>query len=139
MREGRYEFAGAAVLALLAESDAASERLRTEAQRYLAAGVDLHASPDDSGNDADVEPADALGAPPGLWLMNDRGVYLRSNARRRDPDHVAYAAGFRADVPVGGEPVQEFIDAAPLRALLTTDTLVVTLTERTVRLSVLRS
>ena len=39
--EGRYAFEGAEVRALLAESRAADERLMTEAQRYVAAGIVL--------------------------------------------------------------------------------------------------
>lgn len=133
--EQRFEFDGAEVLALLDESDAARERLMTEAQRYLAAGVDLHA--DDPQPVDDVEHP-GTGAPPGLWLMNDAGVYLRSNARDRPAASVAYARGFRAEVPVGDEPYCEFIDAAPLRRLRPDDALVVTLSEHRVRLSLLR-
>ncbi|HEX2201656.1 MAG TPA: DUF3085 domain-containing protein [Longimicrobium sp.] len=135
--EQRYEFEGAEVLALVEESRSAAERVMTEAQRYVAAGVDLH----DEDADFDVDDVDdhpETGAPPGLWLMNDRGVYLRSNAKRRDGDAVAYARGFRADVQVGDEPICEFLDAAPLAQLLPGDTLVVTLSERKVRLSLIR-
>ena len=76
----RYEFEGAEVQALVQEAEAATVRLMTEAQRYVAAGVDLHA--DDAPPEDDVDVPET-GAPPGLWLMNDRGVYLRSNAKRR--------------------------------------------------------
>ena len=133
--EQRYEFDGAEVRALVAESAAATERLMTEAQRYLAAGVDLHGDAADWDGEVDHP---GTGAPPGLWLMNDRGVYLRSNAAKRRDDHVAYAHGWRSETRVGDEPVQEFIDAAPLDALRDGDTLVVTLGERKVRLSLLR-
>ena len=80
--EGRFEFDGADVLPLVEETNAAGERMMTEAQRYLAAGVDIH-SPDAEVPDEIDHPG--TGAPPGLGLMNDRGVYRRSNARKR-PD-----------------------------------------------------
>jgi hypothetical protein len=133
--ENRFEFEGAEVQALLEESLAARERRMTEAQRYIAARVDLES--DDPGLHEEVEHP-GTGAPPGLWLMNDRGVYLRSNADPRPQDSVAYARGFRADVPVGEEPICEFIDAEPLRQLRPGDTLVVTLGERRLRLSLIR-
>jgi hypothetical protein len=135
MMEGRYEFAGAEVLALLDESRAASERVMTEAQRYLAAGVDLSAPPEEWSGDVDHP---GTGAPPGLWLMNDRGVYLRSNARRRADDSVAFAHGHRAEIPAPGEPVCEFIDAAQLAPLQPGDTLVVNASEDKLRLSLVR-
>jgi hypothetical protein len=134
--EGRFEFAGAEVRALLAESEAADERLMTEAQRYLAAGVDLLAADADPLVEVDHP---GTGAPPGVWLANDRGVYLRSNAKDRADGSVAYARGYRAEVPVGGEPVCEFIDAGALRPLQPDDTLVVTLSEDRVKLSLIRS
>jgi hypothetical protein len=133
--ENRFEFDGAEVRALLEESREAADRLMTEAQRYLAAGVDLF---------AEAPPLDAeidhpgTGAPPGLWLMNDRGVYLRSNANLRPGERVAWARGYRAEVPVGDEPMCEFIDAEPLGQLRDDDTLVVTLSEERVRLSLVR-
>lgn len=133
--EQRFEFDGAEVRALLEESLAAEERLMTEAQRYVAAGVDLHA--EDAAPAGEVEHP-GTGAPPGLWLMNDRGVYLRSNALRRDEGSVAYAHGYRADVRVGDEPTCEFVDAATLEQLRPGDTLVVTLGERKIRLSLMR-
>jgi hypothetical protein len=132
----RYEFDGAEVLALLEESRAAKERVMTEAQRYVAAGVDLSAE-NAAGFEGEVEHP-GTGAPPGLWLMNDRGVYLRSNAVRRDADSVAYAASFRTGGRVGDEEMCEFIDAGMLGPLQPGDTLVVTLTERKVRLSLRR-
>lgn len=133
--EGRFEFDGAEVRALVEESAAARERTMTEAQRLIASGVDLRAE-----QRGDVPEAEhpGTGAPPGLWLMNDRGVYLRSNAARRPAESVAHARGYRGDVPVGGEPIQEFIDAAPLAGLLPGDTLVVTLAGEKLRLSLLR-
>jgi hypothetical protein len=134
MMEGRFEFDAADVIPLLEESQAAKVRLMTEAQRYVAGGVDL-ASPDAEWTDDVDHPG--TGAPPGLWLMNDRGVYLRSNAKTRPDDRVAHARGFRADVPVGDEPMCEFIDAAPLAQLRPGDTLVLTLGEK-IRLSLLR-
>jgi hypothetical protein len=133
--ERRYEFEGAEVRALVEESRAAPVRLMTEAQRYLAAGIDLHAEQTEWDGDVDHP---GTGAEPGLWLMNDRGVYLRSNAKNRDPGSVAYARGFRGDVPVGDEPACEFIDAATLDPVRPGDTLVVTLDERKVRLSLIR-
>ena len=133
--EGRYEFEGAEVLPLLAETNGAKERVMTEAQRYLAAGVDIH-SPDAEAPEEIDHPG--TGAPPGLWLMNDRGIYLRSNAGKRAAESVAFARGFRADVQVGDEPVCEFIDAAPLAQLRDGDTLVVTLSEEKIRLSLIR-
>jgi hypothetical protein len=136
MMEGRFEFEGAEVLALVDESRNAGERMMTEAQRYLAAGVDIR-SPDAEAPDEVDHPG--TGAPPGLWLMNDRGVYLRSNAKKRPADSVAYARGFRAAVQVGDEPVCEFVDAAPLAQLAPGDTLVVTLSEQKMRLSLLRA
>ncbi|HET6764331.1 MAG TPA: hypothetical protein VFH27_11685, partial [Longimicrobiaceae bacterium] len=93
--ELRFEFEGAEVRALLAETQGAAMRMMTEAQRYVAAGVDLNAETADP--DAEVDHP-GTGAPPGLWLMNDRGVYLRSNAKQRPGEKVAYARGFRADV-----------------------------------------
>ena len=132
--EGRYEFEGAEVRALLAESRAADERLMTEAQRYVAAGVDLES---EAALD-DVEHP-GTGAPPGLWLANDRGVYLRSNAAKRKDDSVAYARGFRGDVQVGDETFCEFIDGATLEPVQDGDTLVVTLSENKIRLSLVRN
>ncbi len=133
--EQRYEFEGAEVAALVDEAQAAQVRLMTEAQRYVAAGVDLHA--EDAALDADVDHP-GTGAPPGLWLMNDRGIYLRSNAKARRDDAVAYARGYRGTLQVGDEPFCEFIDAGPLAQVRAGDTLVVTLGERKVRLSLLR-
>lgn len=133
--EGRFEFDAAEVRALVEEANAAAERVMTEAQRYLAAGVDIR-SPDAVMPDEVDHPG--TGAPPGLWLMNDRGVYLRSNARKRPDGSVAYARGYRADVPVGGEPVCEFIDAAPLAQLRDGDSLVLTLSQEKIRMSLLR-
>lgn len=132
--EGRFEFEGAEVRALVEESHAARERRMTEAQRLIASGVDLRAEPAE-----DSEPEHpGTGAPPGLWLMNDRGVYLRSNASKRDPDSVAYARGYRGQVQVGDEPIQEFVDAAPLEQVRAGETLVVTLAGEKLRLSLLR-
>jgi hypothetical protein len=133
--EGRFEFEGSEVLALLEESSAAGERLLTEAQRFVAAGVDLRDP--DAAWDEEVERPE-VGAPPGLWLMNDRGVYLRSNARQRDGASVAYARGYRAEVPVGEEPICEFIDAAPLQQLRPDDTLLVKLSEQRIGLALIR-
>ncbi|HEX6911139.1 MAG TPA: hypothetical protein VF142_12125 [Longimicrobium sp.] len=133
--EQRYEFEGAEVQALVEEAQAAPVRLMTEAQRYVAAGVDLHA--EDAALDADVDHP-GTGAQPGLWLMNDRGIYLRSNAKARRDDSVAYARGYRGTLQVGDEPFCEFIDAGPLAQVRAGDTLVVTLGERKVRLSLLR-
>ena len=133
--EQRYEFDGAEVRALVEESRAAGERLMTEAQRYVAAGVDLHA--DHAGLHDDVDHP-GTGAPPGLWLANDRGVYLRSNAANRDAGSIAYARGYRGDVQVGDEPTCEFIAAETLSPVRDGDTLVVTLDERKVRLSLIR-
>lgn len=133
--EGRFEFEASEVLALLEESRAAGERLLTEAQRFVAAGVDIRDP--DAAWDEEVERPE-VGAPPGLWLMNDRGVYLRSNARQRDEGSVAFARGYRAEVPVGEEPVCEFIDAAPLRQLRSGDTLVVKLSEQRIGLALVR-
>ena len=131
--QGRYEFDGAEVRALLEEARAATERVWTEAQRYVAAGVDLRAETADLVEEPDLP---ETGAPPGLWLMNDQGVYLRSNAV--DADATVHARGFRAEVAVGDDPICEFIDAAPLAQLLPSDTLVVTLREEKIGLSILR-
>jgi hypothetical protein len=128
----RYEFSGAEVLALVQEANAAEERLMTEAQRLVAAGVDLT-----SGEIPDDADHPGTGAVPGLWLCNDRGVYLRSNAEDGG-ERVAYAHGFKAEVAVGDEPMCEFVDAGPLEQLLPDDTLVVTLDEHKIRLSLLR-
>ncbi|HEX2079772.1 MAG TPA: hypothetical protein VHG08_18800 [Longimicrobium sp.] len=133
--EKRYEFEGAEVRALVEESRAAPERLMTEAQRYLAAGIDLHAEQGEWDGEVDHP---GTGAPPGLWLMNDRGVYLRSNAAARDAGSVAYARGYRGDVQVGDEPTCEFIAAETLAPVRDGDTLVITLDERKVRLSLIR-
>jgi hypothetical protein len=133
----RYEFEGAEVLALVLESRGAKERLMTEAQRYLAAGIDLLAEQQAAEWDGEVDHP-GTGADPGLWLMNDRGVYLRSNARNRDAESVAYARGYRGDIAVGDEPTCEFIDAATLDPVRPGDTLVVTLDEQKVRLSLIR-
>ena len=134
--EGRFEFPGEEVLALVEESRQAKERLLTEAQRYLAAGVGLHA--EDAGLEAEPDYPET-GAPPGLWLMNDRGVYLRSNAARRRGERVAYAAGYRAEVPVGDGDACEFIAADTLAPLQPGDTLVITASEQRLRLSIVRS
>jgi hypothetical protein len=131
----RYEFEGAEVQALVQEAQAAPVRLMTEAQRYVAAGVDLLA--DDAPPEDDVDVPET-GAAPGLWLMNDRGVYLRSNAKSRKDDSVAYARGYRGGPQVGDEVFCEYIDAGPLGAVRPGDTLVVTLEESKVRLSLLR-
>ena len=133
----RSEFEGAEVQALVEEAQAATVRLMTEAQRYVAAGVDLHAE-DAAALDEDVDDQPDTGAPPGLWLMNDRGIYLRSNAKKRRDESVAYARGYRGTVQVGDEVFCEFIDAGPLGQVRAGDTLVVTLDERKVRLSLLR-
>ena len=133
--EGRFEFDGAEVIALVEESREAKTRVMTEAQRYVAAGVDL-ASPDAEWQDEVDHPG--TGAAPGLWLMNDRGVYLRSNAARRRGEKVAYAAGYRAEVPVGEGDVCEFIEADTLSPLQPGDTLVVTASEQRLRLSIVR-
>lgn len=133
--EQRFEFEGAEVRALLEESRSADERVMTEAQRYLAAGVDLHAEPAEWDPEVDHP---GTGAPAGLWLMNDRGVYLRSNAHDREPGSVAYARGYRAEVQVGDDPICEFIAADPLEQLRPDDTLVVTVSEQKMRLSILR-
>lgn len=133
--EKRYEFEGAEVRALVEESRAAPERLMTEAQRYLAAGIDLHAEQGEWDGEVDHP---GTGAPPGVWLMNDRGVYLRSNAAARDHASVAYARGYRGEVQVGDEPACEFIAAETLAPVRDGDTLVVTLDERKVRLSLIR-
>jgi hypothetical protein len=132
----RYEFEGAEVQALVEEAQAAPVRLMTEAQRYVAAGVDLHAEEIVLDDEVDDQPD--TGAPPGLWLMNDRGIYLRSNARKRRDDSVAHARGFRGTVQVGDEVFCEFIDAGPLGQVRAGDTLVVTLDESKVRLSLVR-
>jgi len=134
--KGRFEFEGAEVRALVEESRSAKDRLLTEAQRWVAAGVDLNADAAEIDEDADLP---ETGAPPGLWLMNDRGVYLRSNAQQGGGATVVYARGFRADVPVGDEPFCEFIDAAPLEQLRPDDTLVVTASEDKLRLSIVRA
>lgn len=132
--QGRFEFEGAEVIALVEEANDAKVRVMTEAQRYVAAGVDLRGEDGELPDDVDHP---GTGAAPGLWLMNDRGVYLRSNAKHRPGERVAWARGFRADVPVGDEPVCEFIDAGPLSQLRPGDTLVVTVDEK-IRLSLIR-
>ncbi len=134
--ENRFEFEGAEVLPLLEEARAAKERLWTEAQRYVQAGVDLKAA-DAAALDDDVDHPET-GAPPGLWLVNDRGVYLRSNAKKRAADAAAWARGYRGEVRVGDETICEFIDAATLEPLRAGDTLVVTLAEDKLRLSLAR-
>lgn len=131
----RFEFDASEVLALVAESEQAKQRLLTEAQRYVAAGIDLY---DETAEASDEIDAPEDGAPPGLWLMNDRGIYLRSNARKRPDAHVAHARGYRAKVQVGDESICEFIDASPLAQLRPDDTLVIAVDERKIRLSVIR-
>ena len=131
----RFEFEGSEVLALLEESCGARERLLTEAQQYIAAGADLHA-PDTDWDESSDRPE--TGAPPGLWLMNDRGVYLRSNAMITGDPATAYARGFRAEVQVGDDSIWEFIDAQTLRQLQPEDTLVVTVREQKLSLSLMR-
>ena len=130
----RYEFDGDEVLELVEESRTAGERLMTEAQRFVAAGVDIHATegPADLGIDHP-----GTGAPPGLWIMNDRGVYLRSNAAdggRR----LVHARGSAASAPQGEDSLCEFIDAAPLDQIRSGDTVVVRLSENKIRLSLIR-
>jgi hypothetical protein len=132
---GRFEFEGAEVCALLEESRAAKERLLTEAQRYVAAGINLHA--EDNAWDEDPDHPET-GAPPGLWLKNDRGIYLQSNSTQRKEEQVAYARGYRADVQVGDEPFCEFVDATLLQQLRPEDTLVITASENKLRLSLIR-
>lgn len=131
----RYEFEGSEVLALLEESARAAERMMTEAQRYVAAGVNLLA---DDPQELDEVEHPGTGAPPGLWLMNDKGVYLRSNARKRSEDSVAYARGYRAEVQSGDEVTCEFIGAESLGKLQPGDTLVITLSDQKMRLSLIR-
>lgn len=133
--EHRFEFEGAEVRELLAETLAAEDRRMTEAQRYVAAGVDLHAQTGDLDDEIDHP---ETGAPPGLWLRTDRGVYLQSNAVRPPGEKIAYARGYRSEIQVGDEPVWEFIDARPLEQVRDGDTLVVTLGERKLRLSLVR-
>jgi hypothetical protein len=132
----RFEFDGAEVRALVEESNAAKERVMTEAQRYVAAGIDLYSEEPQELDDVDHP---GTGAPPGLWLMNDQGVYLRSNAGKRPGGPVAYARSYQTDVQVGDEPICEFIDARALQELQPGDTLVVGLSEQKVRLSLIRS
>jgi hypothetical protein len=132
--EGRFEFVGAEVIRLLDEAFAADERLFTEAQRYLAAGVDLAGDPTAWFDEVDHP---FVGAPAGLWLMNDRGIYLRSNARGGG-ELRAHAAGYLSELPVGNEKMCEFIDGLPLRQLQPSDTLVVTVGEAKIGLSLLR-
>jgi hypothetical protein len=131
--QGRFEFEAGEVRALVEEADSAEERLLTEAQRFLAAGIDLRR--DAAWVDEVDEPA--TGAPPGLWLMNDRGVYLRSNASHGG-DRVAYARGHRADIPFGEERLCEVIDAGPLRQLRDGDTLVLTVGDEKISVSLVR-
>lgn len=131
----RFEFEGAEVLQLLEESVGAAERMMTEAQRYVAAGVNLMA---DEPQELDEVEHPGTGAPPGLWLVNDKGVYLRSNARKRKESSVAYARGFRAEMQIGEEPVCEFIDGTALNQLLPGDTLVVTVSNEKIKLSLMR-
>jgi hypothetical protein len=129
----RYEFSGAEVLALVEEAVQADERLMTEAQRLVASGIDLESEelPEDDAEHP------GTGAAPGLWLMNHRGIHLRSNAADGG-ERVAFAHGFRSELPVGDEPMCEFVDAAPLAQLRPDDTLVVTLDKHKIRLSLLR-
>lgn len=133
--EQRFEFEGAEVQPLVEEAFAASERLMTEAQRLIAAGVDIHG--EGGAWDEEVDHP-GTGAAPGLWLRNDRGVYLQSNASRRPGERVAHARGYRGEVQVGDETFCEFIDAAPLRQVRPGDTLVVLLTGTKIRLSLIR-
>ncbi len=130
----RYEFDGDAVLALVEESREADVRLMTEAQRMMAAGVDIHSA--DGVADLDVDHP-GTGAPPGLWIMNDRGVYLRSNAADGG-ENVVHARGSQRSDPVGDDSVCEFIDAEPLGQIRSGDTLVVGLSENKIRLSLIR-
>jgi hypothetical protein len=136
MMEGRFEFDAAEVLPLLDEARAAASREMTEAQRFVAAGVDLNAPPSE-GWEGDVHEVKG-DAPPGVWLMNDRGVYLRSNARSRPGARVAHARGYRADVPVGDDSICEFIGADQLAPMQAGDTLVIAVTENKLRLSLVR-
>lgn len=133
--EYRFEFDGSEVLALVEESRAADERLMTEAQQFLATGIDIHAEAPDWHDEVDHP---ATGSPPGLWLMNDRGVYLRSNARKQRPGHVAWASGYQTDVQVGDEPMCEYLAADKLKQLQEGDVLVITLSDAKMRLSLLR-
>lgn len=133
--EGKFEFDGTEVRALVEEARTAKERVMTEAQRLIAAGVDLGGDPAEWDGEVNHP---GTGAPPGLWLMNDRGVYLRSNAQKRAAESVACAAGYRSEGAVGGEPVCEFIDASQLDPVREGDTLVIALTEQKVRMSLRR-
>ncbi|CAN5817181.1 hypothetical protein BH23GEM6_BH23GEM6_08320 [soil metagenome] len=134
MVEERYEFEGEAVLELLRESRAADERLMTEAQRYLAAGVDIHSLADNHDMDIDHP---GTGAPPGVWIMNDRGVYLRSNAADGGSLRVP-AVGSEGTAPAGMDTLCEFIAAEPLDQIRPGDTVVVRLSEHKIRLSLIR-
>ena len=71
-------------------------------------------------------------------LQRTSDALQRSNAKKRAADSVAYARGFRGEVQVGDDTVCEFIDAAALEPLQDGDTLVVTLAERKLKLSLLR-
>jgi hypothetical protein len=132
--EQRYEFDGDEVLELVEESRTADVRLMTEAQRMMAAGIDIHSA--DGVSDLDVDHP-GTGAPPGLWIMNDRGVYLRSNAEDGG-DRVVHARGSAGSAPVADETICEFIDAEPLRQIRPGDTVVVRLSEDKIRLSLIR-
>lgn len=132
--EERYEFDGDAVLELLEESREAQERLMTEAQRFLAAGVDIHAEEGD--HDLEVDHP-GTGAPPGLWIMNDGGVYLRSNAAAGGK-RVVRARGSAGSAPAGADSLCEFIDGGPLEQVEPGDTVVVRLSENKIRLSLIR-
>jgi hypothetical protein len=132
--EERYEFDGDEVLALLEESRSAEVRLMTEAQRFLAAGVDIHSQADQHDMDIDHP---GTGAAPGLWIMNDRGVYLRSNAEKGG-SLIAPARGSAGGAPAGLEPMCEFIDGEPLAQIRPGDTVVVRLSENKIRLSLIR-
>jgi hypothetical protein len=132
--EERYEFDGDAVLELVEESQTADVRLMTEAQRVMAAGIDIHST--EGIPDLDVDHP-GTGAPPGLWIMNDRGVYLRSNAADGG-GRVVHARGSSAGDPAIDDSLCEFIDAAPLAQIRSGDTVVVRLSENKIRLSLIR-
>lgn len=106
----------------------------TEAQRYVAAGIDLYSAEPELVDEIEHP---GTGAPPGLWLMNDHGGYLRSNAANR-PKQGASARDVLNEASLGTDDFCEFIDGGSLKQLLPDDTLVITLSEQKVRLSILR-
>lgn len=85
----KLHFNAARVRAMLAHSQAATERRHTFGQLYQAAcrrdGMDVPLKGKHVPTPADVDPTKV---PPGLWLVGETGIYLMSNGLPLQPGQV---------------------------------------------------